>query len=77
MPHGLSVCACCAVAANDPAALTKLTMEDGAGGGELTFIPRANATDEDDGYLCLFVHNDLRNQSEFRFVRSRGLRVSS
>ncbi|WP_373524892.1 carotenoid oxygenase family protein, partial [Nostoc sp.] len=40
-------------------------------GGESVFIPRPNATDEDDGWLMTFVHDDTANTSELLVVNAQ------
>jgi carotenoid cleavage dioxygenase-like enzyme len=56
------------LAGEDEAASVRIIeVEDGAGGGEVAFVPRDGAEEEDDGYLLLYVHNDYTDESELRY----------
>jgi carotenoid cleavage dioxygenase-like enzyme len=41
---------------------------EGLKGGEAIFAPRVNATSEDDGYVIVFVHDDINQTSECRVI---------
>ena len=45
--------------------LAEVTYGDQSYGGEMVFVPKANARDEDDGYLAGFVRKELESKSEF------------
>ena len=42
-------------------------------GGEGLFVPRPGASDEDDGWLLAFVHDEAEGQSELLVVDAREL----
>ena len=43
-------------------------LGDGCKGGEAIFAPRKNATSEDDGYVIVFVWDEVNQQSECRII---------
>jgi len=46
-------------------------LGEGCKGGEAIFAPRKNATSEDDGYVILFVRDDINQTSECRIIDAK------
>ena len=46
-------------------------LGEGCKGGEAIFAPRKNATSEDDGYVILFVRDDINQTSECRVIDAK------